>query len=94
MATATTVKNSISQVTLTLSREEALAVWHLTRALRESPNACFSNQTVKSVLNGVRDALSAAFREEISPEMMMSFEVIGGNPRARTKSLDNLDPAK
>lgn len=84
-------KVQVTSVTLTLSRQEALALWNLICVVRESPNRTWPDRTVKSILTDVSLTLGAAFSGDVERSELTPVEVIGGNPVARTESLTFLE---
>ena len=93
-AVAATQPAKVTGVTMNLSREEALTLWHLTRRVQESPNRRHQTPTVKSITNDIRDALAVAFSGDVGWANMSSVEVFGGQCTARTDSMDYVDPAR
>ena len=96
MAAVSTKRAKVTEVTLTLNRDEALALWHLCRRVRQSPNVGHYNpiKTVKHHTDEIKAALANAFVDEISGIDLESIDVFGGNIAARTRSLEFLDPSK
>jgi hypothetical protein len=82
----------VTGVVVEMTREEALAIWHLTRRVSESPNKEPGAQTVKAVTNRVRDAIEMAFEGDVHYTDLASTSVFGGRVAARTGSLYALDP--
>jgi hypothetical protein len=77
----------VEEVTLTLDRSEALALWHLLRRVGGP-----TDNGIKILLNGIKGSLSEAFIDDASPLHMQSIDVIGGQCTVRTNGLQYLDP--
>lgn len=69
----------VDEVTLTLSRNEAIALWSLLRRTRQSPAALSDGRrTILSELRDIRDALSSAFKGDLDQFSVDPTRVIGG----------------
>lgn len=89
MAVATFKRDRVSEVTVTMNRQEALAVIHALRVTSGNVDG-----TAKGLTENVRRAIQSAFSGDINFNAANSFEVFGGRAAVRTDSLANLETGR
>jgi hypothetical protein len=86
--TALTKRITVSTVTMTLSRDEAIALFALLRRVRESPNASDGKMTAMVLFRSIKNVLYDVLGDDIDVASFDSSKVVGGaGSPVRTDSL-------
>jgi hypothetical protein len=89
--TATPSRIVVEDVTLHLTRHEALLLWHLLRRTGPSPNLPRDEQNAFNLVRELRNVLEKAFEGDTRYTDLNSTEVIGGRTALRSVAMENLE---